>query len=575
MIADTGDYHMHVWTDRGRGSYTLTVDLVSPHDPRPDTVDYYSVVVPTGSQYLGVVSANPNTSLSLLDVPGGPVSSIPVGKLAVIAPLEVEPGIYTIAVTSDIDSEYGLAVTIDGAFDITGYNDSAEEAQDITNLAGVVGYVGGSVVGYFTDGSTSSVGPEASILAAGSIPVHITDIASFDFDSVDVLLINNSINSRVSDAVLGRVGDIQQFVEGGGVLVINDRYVNDTESGPAKTHPLLIGRNDNGDDDILLVRDFEFGADIDVIPDPATATTLITNGAGPGGPIDNSTLDGGNYSNHGYALASTLNATGDLQILSAGPYDPGTSENRVAGFAYQLDTVSDAGFVYYSTIPLDFYLGYENNFNSVYAPNLIAYANSLIEPDDDWYKVVNETGDPKTYQVLVPASGDGAFGNRLAPSLQLIDEASEQVIQEATSVSVPADGATYYIRVMAAGVLEPGKTAFGEYILIDPPSVRSTVITAVDSSVQLLVPEPTAASNVVPNLSSENSSASSTREDERVLLKDFSPPAPGSKLKPFDVDALMQLLGANRSERGVTDDSQSDYVRLMEDDPLRIALHLS
>lgn len=55
--------------------------------------------------------------------------------------------------------------------------------------------------------------------------------------------------------------------------------------------------------------------------------------------------------------------------------------NQIAAFSYGLGH----GFVYYSTIPLDFYLeGFgpnppRDNFNQIYTPNVLAYAESQAE----------------------------------------------------------------------------------------------------------------------------------------------------------------------------------------------------
>jgi hypothetical protein len=92
----------------------------------------------------------------------------------------------------------------------------------------------------------------------------------------------------------------------------------------------------------------------------------VTNG--PGGIIDNSSLDGGNSSYHGYAVANSL-PNGAQAILSTG------NASQVVTYSYPYGS----GLVIYSTIPLDYYLAgsgptqVNTNMKS-YAANVLAYA---------------------------------------------------------------------------------------------------------------------------------------------------------------------------------------------------------
>ena len=65
-------------------------------------------------------------------------------------------------------------------------------------------------------------------------------------------------------------------------------------------------------------------------------------------------------------------------ILSAGP-----EVDDVVAFSYELA----GGFVYYCTIPLDFYLNGTNNFDDIYAPNMLEYGNSLVNPEVDFFQI--------------------------------------------------------------------------------------------------------------------------------------------------------------------------------------------
>ena len=90
---------------------------------------------------------------------------------------------------------------------------------------------------------------------------------------------------------------------------------------------------------------------------------------GPFGTIDDTSLDGGTSSSHGFVQASTL--IGTTNILQRN----GNADEIVA-LSYGLG----GGFVYYSTIPLDFYLsgsgGIFTNMRN-YAANVVAYGNDI------------------------------------------------------------------------------------------------------------------------------------------------------------------------------------------------------
>ncbi len=89
--------------------------------------------------------------------------------------------------------------------------------------------------------------------------------------------------------------------------------------------------------------------------------------SGPGGTLDNSSLDGGTSSSHGYVDTTTLPAGG--QVIT---HRPVATQGVTISYPY------GAGTVIYSTIPLDYYLDgsgpafTQQNMVQVYTPNLIA-----------------------------------------------------------------------------------------------------------------------------------------------------------------------------------------------------------
>jgi hypothetical protein len=224
-------------------------------------------------------------------------------------------------------------------------------------------------IGYFTDFNATTIAPEGVINQAGFTAVQITDISTFDLSSIDTLFVNESSNTGLSSALLGRLGDITSWVQEGKSFIVHDRFVSNDTNDP-QSNPFLIGASG-----ILVDRDFSNDADIDLIP---PGNTLVTNG--PNGIIDNLTLDGGTSSSHGFALATTL-PVGAEAILSVSS-DP----NKLAAFSYTLGS----GLVYYSTIPLDYYLDGngpnppQEQFAKIYAPNVLAYvqaqSKSVPEP---------------------------------------------------------------------------------------------------------------------------------------------------------------------------------------------------
>ena len=82
-------------------------------------------------------------------------------------------------------------------------------------------------------------------------------------------------------------------------------------------------------------------------------------------------MDGGGSSSHGYADASTL--PGDAVSYMFRDGEPG----NIVSFLYPLG----GGQVYYSTIPLDFYLDGENPaaFRNLYAPDIFPLSAAVPE----------------------------------------------------------------------------------------------------------------------------------------------------------------------------------------------------
>ena len=210
-----------------------------------------------------------------------------------------------------------------------------------------------AVFGYYLSNATGS--PAAAITASGNTPVQLTNLTAADLVGINVLWILNGDNSGPDGNVTGNTAAINAFVAGGGVLSFHDRAVTNAATyipGAAA---------------VTFVRDFTNDADIDIV-----TNNTVTNG--PGGVLNNTSLDGGTSSSHGYADVSSL-PPGGVEVLSRGG-EPA----RAVDFYFGLG----AGDVYYSTIPLDFYLDGNgpnpprDNFRNVYAVNEAAFQAQLF-----------------------------------------------------------------------------------------------------------------------------------------------------------------------------------------------------
>ncbi|ABA90038.1 autotransporter domain outer membrane protein, putative [Syntrophotalea carbinolica DSM 2380] len=210
---------------------------------------------------------------------------------------------------------------------------------------------GAQTVAYYNLSNPANTNAEMPILAAGHTPVQLGGLSAADLAGYDVVWILNPSNGGYATELTNNLDAISGYVQSGGVLMFHDRYVTDA----AAVIP--------GAGDVAFFRDFTDGASIELGPG-ATGSLL----SGPGGIIDADSLDGGGYSSHGYALASSLPA-GSVIVLTR------TDATEVVDFYYSLG----GGNVYYSTIPLDHYLSGSNNFTN-YAANLAAFIFEIVGP---------------------------------------------------------------------------------------------------------------------------------------------------------------------------------------------------
>ncbi len=194
-------------------------------------------------------------------------------------------------------------------------------------------------VGYYGD-NCYSADPTSIITAAGHTPVAVATLDSASLAGLQGLFINGctfSTNAAVNTAVTN-----------GMVLIWHDPNWDgqETKSLPGgQSVPYTQSGNSSQID----------------FPAGSPVTT------GPGGTINNTSLDNGNASNHGY-VASTALPVGS-QVLATQDVAA-----NVTTFAYS----TGAGKVVFSTIPLTCYFPGGPCAGNVATPGMEAYAKNLI-----------------------------------------------------------------------------------------------------------------------------------------------------------------------------------------------------
>ncbi len=216
-------------------------------------------------------------------------------------------------------------------------------------------------IGYYSMSNGQGLSKQvAPIEDAGHNAVKMTTLSETELTSVDILWAINPSNSSHGNEFKNAIDRIKERVDEGMILVIHDRQVGNAEN-------ILFG-----EEPADIVRKFTNSRAIDVVDE----NTVV--GEGPGGLLTDSSIDGGNSSNHGYTKKETL-PEDSLALLSTSDGD------EIVDFAYRYGQ----GAVIYSSIPLDFYLGgYMANFKDIYAPNILHFAASLVT---DGYTTIEGT----------------------------------------------------------------------------------------------------------------------------------------------------------------------------------------
>ncbi len=206
--------------------------------------------------------------------------------------------------------------------------------------AGMAAPASATVYGVYGDSAKESL---ALIGGQGDTARALTDLGAGSLAGLDVLWVLNNSQAQEPAALSTNAAAIARFVSGGGTFAYHDQ----DPAGAAAVVPGAAG--------VAFAQAVTHDINVRLAGTPLTG--------GPGGAIDDKTLDGGNAQAQGYAAVGTL-PPGALAPLSS--TDPG----QVVAFSYALG----AGHVYYSAIPLNFFLSYpSDNVARVYAPNLVAF----------------------------------------------------------------------------------------------------------------------------------------------------------------------------------------------------------
>lgn len=197
---------------------------------------------------------------------------------------------------------------------------------------------------FYNDGPPTYVDLDAAITTAGQTHVLLPDLSAGSLASVDVVWVFNINNTNHVPAVVAATPDLEAFVAGGGVLLMDDW------SGGQQNRAWL-GLNStsftfNG-----------FSQDLTVLTPGHPAVD------GPGGIVGNTSLDSLSSSSHGYATLASLPGGAQAVLSEAGDL------TRITDFTYPYGS----GHVYYSTQPMPF-----KTERTAYLTNLAAYTASLV-----------------------------------------------------------------------------------------------------------------------------------------------------------------------------------------------------
>jgi|GEM_PF-2319024 len=254
----------------------------------------------------------------------------------------------------------------------------------------------------------------APITVSGNTAFAIDNPETVQLENLDMLFVTNPSNNGWGSEYRGSLPAIAQAVEDGMILIIHDRYAEG-----------VVSRYLPGGEGLVIMREFGEARDIQV------ANPLIANGSGDA--VTDTSLDNGGHSNHGYALVSSLPATADVILTTGNP-------DHAVTFGYQYGQ----GYVFYSTIPLDFYLS--DRGDDTLDANMASYAANLIDYLENY-------GNLPTFSVFNSAVAIGQEDDALIR----IEFATLLATSDATDAQGTVDA--FVVQALTSGTLLIGATS--------------------------------------------------------------------------------------------------------------------
>ena len=223
-----------------------------------------------------------------------------------------------------------------------------------------------ALIGYYSMiGGAGTAAMADDIVAAGHTPVLLDGTNWHMLDQIDTLYVWNGDNLSYNTNFVSHMPQITQAVQNGMDMVVFDRAIG--EINPQTGQPLNPSVVLPGAGGLQIQRYLSADADL-----TDAGQQMIGSGPAPG--INDTSLDGGNYTTHGYALTSSL-PPGATVLMT--PHD-GINDQAV-GFVYEFG----AGMVQYYGIPMDFYnfeqAGWSSNWQNFAINTLVASTICLEE----------------------------------------------------------------------------------------------------------------------------------------------------------------------------------------------------
>ena len=208
-----------------------------------------------------------------------------------------------------------------------------------------------AVVGYYDITLQGANAAEVNEITDGghtAVAINTPDAASLA--GLDVLYVWVPSNTAYGAEYLANKAAIEAAVANGMNIIIFDRAVGNADIGT-----ILPGQTT-----LPSVRAESANVDF-------TAAGIARGGSGPGGTIDNTSLDGGNWTVHGHVEAANLPAGSTILATN------GANPTQAVGFEYSYGL----GTVMYYGMPLDYYSNTDPEWQG-FVTNLLSTANVAI-----------------------------------------------------------------------------------------------------------------------------------------------------------------------------------------------------